>query len=477
MAKQKEKLETMMEDFALEKVPLTSRRPWTDIASIQVGLVTSLAILLVGGLVTFMAGFWLGVLAALISFAVSTFFQYSMGSIGYKEGYSSNIVSRAYAFGKKGSVIAALIWSSVIIGLLGLESILIGESILFYFDIERTLLVKVIMYVTMAVLWIVLSLFGSKIVARVSQILVPLLFAVLIYIVYLMVNQGSFSEIFTSGAMFPGVTSGQGFAIAMNATITMAGLSTIVLTDFTRFAKSRKDVLKVSITTGFTMYGVTMFFGAVITYFGYQLTQQYFVSQGMVGTEALNAAINNPGITLVLAGGFIGILAIIFSQAKVQVGNSSEAALSLVNLFESAFNWKPGRAYMVILANLLSFIFIFGNIHYYFGLFLTFASVLLAVWVTIVITDYYIVKGKFNIGVQGIGKLEDIQDYNVIGIVTLIISSTAGLLVNYFNLFSIPFIISVVLAFVMYLSLSLIANTVRVSALNRDSESSSVTIK
>ena len=477
MPKQKEKLETMMEDFALERVPHTSRRPWMDIASVQVGLVTSLAILLVGGLVTFMAGFWLGALAALISFVVSTFFQFSMGSIGYKEGYSSNIVSRAYAFGKKGSVIAALIWSSVIIGLLGLESILIGESILFYFDIERTLLIKVIMYVTMAALWIVLSLFGSKIVARVSQILVPLLFAVLIYIVYLMVNQGSFSDIFTSGAMFPGITSGEGFAIAMNATITMAGLSTIVLTDFTRFARSRKDVLKVSVTTGFTMYGVTMFFGAVITYFGYQLTQQYFISQGMVGEEALNAAINNPGITLVLAGGFVGILAIVFSQAKVQVGNSSEAALSLVNLFESAFNWKPGRAYMVIFANILSFIFIFGNIHYFFGLFLTFASVLLAVWVTIVITDYYVVKGKFKIGVQGIGKLEDIQNYNVIGIVTLIISSGVGLFINYLNLFSIPFIISVVLAFVMYLSLSLIANSIRVSNLNKDSENDSLTLK
>ena len=52
-SKQKEKLETMMEDYALEKVPMESRRPWLDLAAVQVGVVSSLAILLVGGTVTF----------------------------------------------------------------------------------------------------------------------------------------------------------------------------------------------------------------------------------------------------------------------------------------------------------------------------------------------------------------------------------------------------------------------------------------
>ena len=146
----------------------------------------------------------------------------------------------------------------------------------------------------------------------------------------------------------------------------------------------------------------------------------------MESIPALDAAISNPGVTLVLFGGFIGLLAILLSQAKVQVSNSSESALALVNLFETLFNWKPGRAFMVVLANLLSFIFIFGDILYYFNEFLTIASVLLGVWVVIVITDYYIVKGKLKRGVQGIGKLDEIENFNIIGIFTLVASAALG---------------------------------------------------
>ena len=196
-----------------------------------------------------------------------------MGYIGYKEGYSSNIVSRAYAFGKKGQIIASLIWSFVIIGILGVESVLIGESILFYFNIEGTLTVKIIMYVIMALVWILLSLFGTKIVAKVNAILVPLFFVVLLYIIYLMMGEKPLSGMFSGDILFPGMSIGEGFSIALNACITMAGLSTIVLTDFTRFAKSGKDVVKVSLSTGIGMFGVTMMLGAILTYLGFELTQ------------------------------------------------------------------------------------------------------------------------------------------------------------------------------------------------------------
>lgn len=443
-------LENLMEDFALEPVPQHVRRPWKEIAVIQVGISSSLAVLMTGGLVTFMAGFWMGMLAAFISFLVSTFFTYSLGLISLRDGYSSNIISRAYAFGTRGSTLGSLIWAFMIIGFLGMESVLIGNSLLFYFHIEPSTGINILMYVLMAALWVVLSLFGMKVVAKVAQIMVPLLFLMLLYIVVLLLGKGSLADAFTHGIMIPNMPLSQGFATAMNATITLAGLLSIVAADFTRFSRSPKDVAKISVTGNLAMYGLTMIFGAVITFFGFQTTFDYFTQTGMDAAAAGTAAITNPGITLVLTAGFLGLLTIFFSQSKVQVGNSYEGALALVNLFDAAFRWKPGRAVMVVLANILALAFIFGNILHYIETFLTLGSVLLCVWVTIVLTDYYMVRGKMKKGAQGIDSLENIPQFNWNGIITLIVSTIVGMWVNSMGWFPVPFVISTIFAFVMY---------------------------
>lgn len=449
-------LEKMMEDYSLEAVPAERRRPWRELAAVGAGIGSSLAVLLTGGLITYMAGFWMGMLAALIAFLVSTFFSVSLGIISFRDGYSSNIISRAYAFGTRGSALGSLIWAFMIIGFLGMESVLIGNSLFFYFGIEPTLTIKIIFYLIMTGLWIVLSLFGNKLVSRVAEIMIPLLFLMLLFMVYLLMNQGSLLDAVTHGILIPNITLGQGFSIALNATVVLAGLLAIVVSDFTRFAQSKKDVVKVSVVSNFALYGVTMVFGAIITYFGYQITMDYFFGQGMSEEAAMMAAITNPGIMLVLGGGIWGLLTIIFSQSKVQVGNSYEGALALVNLFDSGFNWRPGRAVMVVLANIISLIFIFGNILHYIEAFLTFGSVLLCVWVTIVLTDYYFIRGKLRAGKQGIENLKDIPAFNWKGLSTLIVSTVVGMVFYQWGWFGIPFLISTPIAFVLYTVLSLL---------------------
>lgn len=448
------KLENMMEDYSLEPVPAEVRRPWRELAAVGAGIGSSLAVLLTGGLITYMAGFWMGMLAAFIAFLVSTFFSVSLGIISFRDGYSSNIISRAYAFGTRGSALGSLIWAFMIIGFLGMESVLIGNSLLFYFNIESTFTVKLVFYLIMTGIWIVLSLFGNKLVSRVAEIMIPLLFLMLLFMVFLLMNKGSFIDAITHGILVPNVTLGQGFAVALNATVVLAGLLAIVVSDFTRFARSKKDVVKVSVVSNFALYGVTMVFGAIITYFGYQITLDYFTEQGMSAEAAMMAAITNPGIMLVLGGGIWGLLTIIFSQSKVQVGNSYEGALALVNLFDTGFNWRPGRAVMVVLANIISLVFIFGNILHYIEAFLTFGSVLLCVWVTIVLTDYYIIRGKLKAGKQGIENLADIPSFNWKGLITLVVSTVIGMVFYQMNWFGIPFLISTPIALVLYTALS-----------------------
>ncbi|NWQ43977.1 cytosine permease [Bacillus sp. EB106-08-02-XG196] len=447
------KLSTMMEDFSLESVPADMRKPWKELASFQVGIVTSLAVIMTGGLITFMAGFWMGMLASVLAFLISLFFSFLLGKIAFKEGYSSNVISRAYAFGSRGSVISSIIMAFMIIGFLGMESVFIGNSILFYFNIEANLTIKIIMYLVMSSIWILLSLFGMKMVARVAQITLPFLFLFLIYMIYQLIGNGSIGEVFTHGIMVPGVSLGGGFAIALNATITLAGLNALVCTDSTRFARSTKDVAKVCLSAGMFMFIITTLIGAVITYFGYQTTYNYYLEQGYNAAAASNLAITNPGVTLTLAGGMIGVLIILLSQAKVQVGNSYEGALSLVNLFDSGFNWKPGRPIMVVLTNIISLIFIFGDILHYIEEFLSLGSVLFGVWVTIVLTDYYIYRGVMGKAKRGIENLEQLPAFNLSGIITLVLSTIIGMVVYQLGWFPIPFVVSVIIAFLLYTTL------------------------
>jgi cytosine permease len=460
------KLETMMEDYSLEVVPTEMRRPWKELAAVGAGIGSSLAVLLTGGLVTFMAGFWMGMLAAFIAFLVSTFFTISLGIISFRDGFSSNIISRAYAFGTRGSALGSLIWAFMIIGFLGMESVLIGNSVFFYFNIEPTFTVKFIFYIILTAIWVVLSLFGNKLVSRVAQIMLPLLFLMLLFMIYLLMNKGSLMVAFSHGILVPKMTISQGFAIALNATVVLAGLLAIVISDFTRFSKSPRDVVKISVASNFSLYGLTMVFGAIITYFGYKLTQTYFLNKGMDPAAAGMAAITNPGIMLVLGGGIWGLLTIIFSQSKVQVGNSYEGALALVNLFDSGFNWRPGRAVMVVLANIISLVFIFGNILHYIEAFVTIGSVLLCVWVTIVLTDYYVVRGKMKKGKQGIENLADIPSVNWNGLITLVLSTVIAMTFYQLNWFSVPFIIATVLAFCIYSGLSFLKNQIKIPVEN-----------
>jgi len=445
-----------MEDFALERVPDNQRKSWRDIASIQIGIVTSIAVLMYGGLVTFMAGFWMGMLSAFIAFIVSSIFMYGMGYISYKEGYSGNVISRAYAFGTKGSALSSLVWGFLIIGIFALENVLIVNSVVFYFNIEQTFIVKAIMFGGLSLLWVVLSIFGAQIIARIAQVMVPLLFLVLIYLAYSLLGNGDFGSIFTTKPQIPGVSKWDGFAVAINTTITLAGLIAITVTDFTRFAKSGKDIAKISLVSSFAMYGVTLFFGAIITGFGYILTTEYFVNTGLDEQSALMAAVTNPGVTLVLGGGILGLLAVFFSQSKVQVGNSYLGAMALVNFSDVLFKWRPGRVVMVIVANILSLLFVFGNILHYIEEFITLGSVLLCSWVVIVLTDYYFVRRVMYKSTSNIRSLEQIPNYNWQGIVAFIASASISMVVNYMGWFTIPFIIAVILASGIYIVASLI---------------------
>lgn len=198
-----------------ERVPQSERLAWPDIAAILSGVVSSLSKLMGGGIVAFYAGCQMGGVTVAITFALSFLLTWFVGRICYREGLPSNVVSRYYIFGKKGSAAGSLIWIFVIVGVLAVGTVQLGNAILFAFGWESEV-ARWALFIGISCVWVFMALFGTKIIARMNAVFVVALFCVMGYVIYLIAADGQLVEAATHGILIPGVEPVQGFAYSVN---------------------------------------------------------------------------------------------------------------------------------------------------------------------------------------------------------------------------------------------------------------------
>lgn len=437
-----------------ERVPEKDRLAWPDIAAILSGVVSSLSKLMGGGIVAFYAGCQMGGVTVAITFALSFVLTYLVGKICFREGLPNNIVSRYYIFGRKGSAAGSLIWIFVIIGVLAVGTVQLGNAILFAFGWEGEL-IRWALFIGISCVWIVMALFGTKIIARMNAVFVVALFCVMGYVVYLIAADGQLMDAATHGIIIPGVEPMKGFAYSVNYAIMTSGLLALFAADFTRFARKERDLVPISLT-GSIFAIVTYIFGALIVYYGFDKSVEYFTAQGMDPTMAANAAVTNPGVSLVLAAGGIGLAIICLSQMKVETSNSIGGANAVSNLVNSLTGKSLPWAVAVIVANAIGFVFILGNILDQVNAFMSYGSILTSSWCILLITDYYIVRGKMGIGSREIvigGKEESV---NWRGIITLSVVTLCASVLYATGVLEVPFLLVAPMTMVMYIVLSLV---------------------
>lgn len=437
-----------------ERVPEKDRLAWPDIAAILSGVVSSLSKLMGGGIVAFYAGCQMGGVTVAITFALSFVLTYLVGKICFREGLPNNVVSRYYIFGRKGSAAGSLIWIFVLIGVLAVGTVQLGNAILFAFGWEGEL-IRWALFIGISCVWIVMALFGTKIIARMNAVFVIALFCVMGYVVYLIAADGQLMDAATHGILIPGVEPVEGFAYSVNYAIMTSGLLALFAADFTRFARKERDLVPISLT-GSIFAIVTYIFGALIVYYGFDKSVEYFSAQGMDPTMAANAAVTNPGVSLVLAAGGIGLAIICLSQMKVETSNSIGGANAVSNLVNSLTGKSLPWAVAVIAANAIGLVFILGNILDQVNAFMSYGSILTSSWCILLITDYYIVRGKMGIGSQEIvigGKEESV---NWRGIITLSVVTLCASVLYATGVLEVPFLLVAPMTMVMYIVLSLV---------------------
>jgi len=427
-----ESLSVKMEDHALEPVPDKDRQGWLALTWSTSGIVVSLVQLFFGALVTFVAGIKIGLIAGVLVTVVGALLGWACGHVAYRSGLSSTVMSRYFGFGRRGSIVSSLIFAFMIIGFLALENALLYKGFVFFFGIGDTITARIVIYGLMTLVWILLTAYGFKLVARVSSIALILSLVVLAYIMEVVVSSSphSVADLLSFGSQFPADTlkamgaesDMQKFIFAVNVLLGSAGALALFDADLGRYARRSRDIGIAALLGNLSMDVLMLVIGGAIMYAGIPaLVDFYMQTAGMTREAAMHASLQSPdSITaaFLVFGGAMGALLMVLAQGKTQVLNNYSASLSLSNLFD-ALNFRPGRLTFVILANIIGLLMLYGEILALVNSWITILGVLTTAFAGIVVADFFIVRPLLK---QGVELEKSVEDVNWAGVITLVIA-------------------------------------------------------
>ncbi|MFM0210025.1 hypothetical protein PQQ96_21710 [Paraburkholderia sediminicola] len=119
--------------------------------------------------------------------------------------------------------------------------------------------------------------------------------------------------------------------------------------------------------------------------------------KGMTQAAANAAVLNSPdsvASAFIAFGGVLGGILKVVAQSKEQVLNTYSSSPSLTSLSDSTINWRPGRITFVVLASVVSAMFLSGSILSWFNAFITVLGVLMICYAGIILADYFIVARR-----------------------------------------------------------------------------------
>lgn len=446
-------LNDLINDNALNSVPEDQRKPGWYLSWLPAGVATSLLQLTIAGTISTLVGSAWGLIAGALVGVFAFVLGWLFSNIAYAEGMSSTVLPRFYGLGVRGSAISSLAFAIMIITLCASENVLLYNGTLFAAGWHDTLTLRILIYGGLSVVWVLLSMFGIKTVARTATVLVIAFLGLLGYMVYTVQADSGVSL----GAAFSyaGTTlTGGSFSSRLVTVIGLlggqAGALILVNADYCRYARSRRAAGGVSLTGAIMLDVVGILMGILVLIGGNSLVARYLVSHhlatgGNAIAQATAMAGTNTGAYFVVLSTMAGFLLMYVAQAKVQVLNVYSGSLALSNLWYALTGRKPGRLVMIIATNVICLILIALNV---FGQLATVVSdigIVIIGFIALSIADYYIVrrgaKAKRDAGVERV---------NWAGLLTLVVGSVVAYILQTTGVFSFGFLAATVIMLVVY---------------------------
>ncbi|MGW4489502.1 purine-cytosine permease family protein [Amycolatopsis sp. NPDC004368] len=444
------KLRQAMDDNSLNPVPEAERKSGWYLSWLPAGVATSLLQLTIAGTITALVGSVLGLVAGA---AVGVFVMalgWLYGNIARVEGLSGTVLPRFYGLGVRGSAIASGAFAIMIIGFLAIENVLLYNGTLFAFGWSDTTASRVLIYGVLTVAWIVLSMFGIRVVTRTSSALVVVFICLLAYMTFRIYHDSSvtFGEAFTQASTsMTGSASSRFFAVIGILGGQGAGLI-LVNADYARYARSSRGVGGVSLT-GTIMLDLTgIALGILVLTGGNKLVGEYLLAHGQAlpGQEVLQAselATQNTGAYFVILSGMVGFALIYVAQAKVQVLNVYSGSLALSNLYQVLSGKHPSRFVMILITNALCLVMIAANVFDQLSSFLNVLGIVVIGFIALAVADFYIVR-RFR------PRSGEPEPVNWAGVGSLVGASVVAYILSETGVFPFGFLASTVIVLIAY---------------------------
>jgi cytosine permease len=351
-------------DFALERVPLESRRPMREVLWIELGIATGVSEFVVAATL----GYSMSLPRALVSIAIGTSILILIGGLigmaGAEEGLPAGLLARWSGFGKIGSAFISLVVSCGNLAWFGIQNSICAQAV------QRAtggrLSFPVVSILTGSLL-VLIAARGFKSLARTASLVVPG-FVLLAAYGTLHVLEGS-----RFASLMSRPPAGHPMSIAAGADLVVGSfiVGAILAPDLTRFCRNRRDAFRVM--------AITLITAKVIL--------------GVAGILLSHATQTRDVVAIIFqAAGWLGVTVIFLSTLKLNDVNLYSTSLHLVNAIQIVTGKELSRVKLTIAAGSLGVLFSVVGILDHITQFLMLLGIIMAPVGGIVITDYFVLR-------------------------------------------------------------------------------------
>lgn len=450
-------LRQKMEDNVLNPVAENLRVGGWSLLSNTAGVGTTLAMLIIGGTASYIVGVQWTIAMAAISAIFGALVGTFTARVSQSTGMSSTVTMRFHGLGATGSALASLIFAFMILGFLALENVLLYYGTLFMLGWSPNLGNAVLIYGALTLLWILLTMFGMKVVQKTSFFLTIIAGALMLWVGFLAFQQSDLSVASVLSAQ-PSTIGPVQIMGVLSSMIGMAGALALVGADFARYAKSPKDVRIMAIGGNIIVNFGVVSLGALLYQAGDTVVARFLTDPansdvaaaqlgGSIVEKVQYLAHSNPGAYFIILGGIVGFLVMYAAQIKAQVINTYSGSLALSNLFDAVLRRKPNRILMVVLANVIALVSVWANILGVLLQFLGLLGILTFSLAALVIADFYIVRKRQPV------QTALVERFNWSGLIALVVGSGTSYLLTATGIFPLGFLVTLVLTPLLYVIL------------------------
>ncbi|GAA5176279.1 cytosine permease [Pseudonocardia eucalypti] len=439
-----------IDDNSLTPVPEEERKSGWYLSWLPAGIATSLLQLTIAGTITALVGSVLGLVAGALVGVFVMALGWLFGNIARVEGLSSTVLPRFYGLGLRGSAISSLAFGVMIIGLLASENVVLYHGTLFAFGWPDSTGNRVLIYGLLTLVWVLLSMFGIKMVTRTSSVLVVVFLCLLAYMTFRIYGE---SPVTLADAFTQASTSVVGSEEARFFTVVgmlggQGGALILVNADYARYARGKGAVGGVSLTGVIMLDIVGIALGILVLTGGNKLVGDHLVASGQATPETAVAAAgalatHNTGAYFVILSGVLGFALMYVAQTKVQVLNVYSGALALSNLCYVLSGRHPNRLVMILVANAICLLMIAAGVFEKLSGFLSVLGIVIIGFIALAIADFYLVS-------RWRPRPPGVEVVNWAGVGTLAFASVVAYLLAETGVFPFGFVASTVIVLVVY---------------------------